>query len=75
MNDNSDIVDECPICGGDRGKNIDETKRKLYAFGVASAMRNPGGVGILMNDGRKLHLIGECNACDEKVIRRFLGND
>ena len=62
----------CPICGSDRDKDISSAKRVLHAAGVSCVDHNPGGIGILMHDGSRLHLMGECNACDEREILRFV---
>ena len=64
----------CPICGEDRNKDLASAKRILAAAGQSGSMHDPGGVQINMADGSSFRISGECNACDERVILRFVLN-
>lgn len=68
------MVHTCPICGGDMAKNMDSARRILTAAGFRGGVRDPGGVQINMANGSSFRVSGECNACDERVILRFVLN-
>jgi hypothetical protein len=64
----------CPTCGGDRNKDLSSVKRILAVAGCKGAVRDPGGVLVNMADGSSFRIGGECNACDERTIVRFVMN-
>lgn len=65
---------ECPFCHGDRGQDQTSVGRILRAAGLKSVHHDPGGIELCMDAGDKVRVSGECNACDERVILRFILN-
>lgn len=59
----------CPFCHGERLKNIDGLKQKLRPF-VQGESVDPCGRELRLISGRSIRLQGQCNACDEHVLRR-----
>lgn len=55
-------------------KNMDSARRILQAAGFRGAVHDPGGIQMNMSDGTSFRIDGECNACDERAIVRFVLN-
>jgi hypothetical protein len=62
---------QCPVCGGDRDKNMAEAKSLVRESGFTGEVVDPGG-RVLYFGTRHLRLQDQCNACDEKTIMKFL---
>lgn len=65
-------MNTCPICGGDRDKDLTEAMRALKEAGKVGGANNPGGYTFEFKDGGTLHVKRQCNACDEAIIRAYI---
>ena len=62
----------CLICGGDMQQDTAEVTELLREHGCISTIRGSDGREFQFKDGERLEVLGMCNACDEKEIRKFL---
>lgn len=63
----------CPICGGDRNKDMRAELRQLFIENhLTSEHCNPGGRELWFKGRGRLQLYDECTECDAKAIREFL---
>jgi hypothetical protein len=63
----------CPICGGDRDKDIRQALAPLLSrHNLQSEHVNPGGRELWFKEKGRLQLFDECASCDEERIRKFL---
>jgi hypothetical protein len=66
----------CPICGKDRDKNIEETKKLLReTFTLLVEYCDPGGRILEIQDKPSIRLTDMCNNCDELVLLNYLRNN
>lgn len=66
---------KCPICSGDRLRDMEDAKALVRAAGLVSEHVNPGGRRLEFSDGRALQLEDMCNACDAQKIFLALTKD
>lgn len=64
----------CSICGHDPSfDNLDALRLICGKHHLQSEHCNPGGRELIFMDRGALQISGICNICDEKEIRKFLG--
>lgn len=67
------INNTCPVCGGDRLKDVSAVAPLLAEHHLTVNLCNPGGRELHFRDKGRLQLSDMCNSCDERAIREFLG--